>query len=798
MNSKLKKNLYLPGAFLTLILIFSLSSSIASAQNGECMQINLPRNNFLIGETFQAEISASASSILLEEISPSNLEIFRKEGGGDRRVEMPIRILKVSNDSYYAYFNIPAVQEGSHRLKVKTICRQQERIVGAETSVQFSLEKENLGSAYEKLAAQVYRGWGNTEENSLSILALRNSDSALAQQGVQNLLTNSKNSGECWPQASCRVKDTALALVALKESGAQTEKAKNWLLDAQNSLGIGEWNLIATSQDQTCALKINNQTENLQIRGGQIIKALSFAEDERYIISLECNQSLGSAKVTHTYLGKVVDFLLEQRNLTWSRELSNEKCFGSGYRTGCDFESSAYAYLALNAIGEERQETLEWMKGNRNDQITLHQAFLMLFTGEDYYRNWLVNNQALLGYWGEKSLAAAPEGGADALVTSLGISALKRGSGNGTISSRERAREWLLDNSQTLAMRDLAAALYFAFSPDEIREILAVSPAAVKVNSGKQFELLLENKGAKTIALSAKYISTTQQATIEKGRFQRLVFNATQEGNSFLTLAYSGIYNLPVFATKVVQGKEIVENTSLVLPSIKFVGEGNLSLYNNQTSAIRVKLVNTNSQAVNDITILLSSELYQVLKASPEKINLEPNGEAEITLSINEGKNLEAGTYSGEIKARNSITATLPVKIEILESGQKIEKKEKDCFDLGFQCCTEIKDGTERKEELDKTCPQTQPICAKECKTAKESESGGKISPIALIIVAIIIGSIILLLVLRAKGKSKPRELKDVISEIEERGAGHGTGPGARGAGKGEWSAGLGALGEGP
>ena len=144
-----------------------------------------------------------------------------------------------------------------------------------------------------------------------------------------------------------------------------------------------------------------------------------------------------------------------------------------------------------------------------------------------------------------------------------------------------------------------------------------------------------------------------------------------------------------------VQGKEIVENTSLVLPSIKFVGEGNLSLYNNQTSAIRIKLVNTNSWAVNDITILLSSELYQVLKASPEKINLEPNGEAEITLSINEGKNLEAGTYSGEIKARNSITATLPVKIEILESGQKIEKKEKDCFDLGFQCCTEIKDGTD-------------------------------------------------------------------------------------------------------
>jgi len=175
MEIKLKKSTseFFLISFLLFVPIILLSSA-ASAQSGsECMQINLPRNNFLIGETFQAEISASASSILLEEISPSDLEIFRKEGGGDRRVEMPIRILKISNDSYYAYFNIPTIQEGSYRLKVKTICRQQERIVGAETAVQFSLEKENLGSAYEKLASQVYRGWGNTEENSLSILALR-------------------------------------------------------------------------------------------------------------------------------------------------------------------------------------------------------------------------------------------------------------------------------------------------------------------------------------------------------------------------------------------------------------------------------------------------------------------------------------------------------------------------------------------------------------------------------------------------------------------------------------------------
>ena len=43
---------------------------------------------------------------------------------------------------------------------------------------------------------------------------------------------------------------------------------KNWLLDAQNSIEHGEWNLKTTSSvDKKCNLTINEDTEEIEIKG---------------------------------------------------------------------------------------------------------------------------------------------------------------------------------------------------------------------------------------------------------------------------------------------------------------------------------------------------------------------------------------------------------------------------------------------------------------------------------------------------------------------------------------------------
>ena len=119
--------------------------------------------------------------------------------------------------------------------------------------------QDDINKAYQWLKDKVADSWGNTEENAFSVLALQNFDSSLAAQGVQNLLDNSKD-GECWPSPSCRIKDTALATIALYEMGTDTSKPKTWLLDQQKLfLEEGNWflqlHILSGSNNGTCTVE---------------------------------------------------------------------------------------------------------------------------------------------------------------------------------------------------------------------------------------------------------------------------------------------------------------------------------------------------------------------------------------------------------------------------------------------------------------------------------------------------------------------------------------------------------------
>jgi hypothetical protein len=53
---------------------------------------------------------------------------------------------------------------------------------------------------------------------------------ALATGQCINEVQESASNGECWPSGSCDIRMTALAVLALSQSGRQTADAEEWLL----------------------------------------------------------------------------------------------------------------------------------------------------------------------------------------------------------------------------------------------------------------------------------------------------------------------------------------------------------------------------------------------------------------------------------------------------------------------------------------------------------------------------------------------------------------------------------------
>ena len=66
-------------------------------------------------------------------------------------------------------------------------------------SISIAFAQADTEKGFSYLSGKVKESWGNVEENALSILALKNFDNQLAQEGITNLQSQSNNNGECWP-----------------------------------------------------------------------------------------------------------------------------------------------------------------------------------------------------------------------------------------------------------------------------------------------------------------------------------------------------------------------------------------------------------------------------------------------------------------------------------------------------------------------------------------------------------------------------------------------------------------------
>ena len=157
---------------------------------------------------------------------------------------------------------------------------------------------------------------------------------------------------------------------------------------------------IVTGEAQTCNLSIgNNNTIQINLAPTANTFPLDFSSvinstnETQVTISDSCNAT--SREVVFTYENATKIF-----NVSNSFTLNSPGCFGSGLKSACDPESTAYALYAMNLDGfsvNDESEAISWLQNNVNsiDQV----AILYSLENDSSLLNQVLSSQNYDGAW---------------------------------------------------------------------------------------------------------------------------------------------------------------------------------------------------------------------------------------------------------------------------------------------------------------------------------------------------------------------------------------------------------------
>ncbi len=745
-----------------VILIFFMLLPIGEA----CFQVEISKSSYFPKETFQAEITGSFAKKLTQD----NLFLYKNK----TELFVPFSLEQLASNKYFVYFDLPESYD-AHSFAVKDVlCIENETLISKNVAQSFMIKKP-IYFAYSWLSSQV-GNWQNLsiEENALALLALKYKDTAA---GKTALLEKRNKEKDCWP-LTCDVKSTALASIAVSPDAT----AKNWLLLSQNSVTLSSgdvitWNLMINStKNTTCMLKINNKEREISVVEGITSFDIELPDDETIIITLNCTDI--GAEVISTYLGIVNKFPLKKEDNLLKITLSNEKCWGSSFRSSCNAESTAYALWALKELDIEDSEAVNWLL--KNAKTTKEKAFTYFFTQDAAVESWLLNNQAKEGYWKVKELALPDAPDIEATV----IASFALGERGEHAAAIEKAKSWLLEqyiDNKFGTIQQTAFVLYKIFPYEKIEPILSVSPAVIKSKANANFSIILKNKGILSVDILATTEYDTRNLTLSSGSTSKVTFSipSTSQVTTFssLEISYNSVVSeekklfkipLVIFPAAVEIEKEVnktaIEDKTLIQPNLAFIEEKiEKTLEAGEKTVLEASIKNPSAKLIENIKISYSYGLLPVLeKIEPYEIEkLLPGEEKKIYLTLNAEDSF--GLYSGLIEAQSeglsvSLQVTFDVKVE------EIEVEEKTCSELnGIICLKE-----EECEGNITASSDTDSCCLGVCKKKeKPPVSKKKLIGIALLVLAILAVAIFLLLKLRKKPKKEGME--EILGKIEEK-----------------------------
>ena len=259
---------------------------------------------------------------------------------------------------------------------------------------------------------------------------------------------------QCWPNTGCSIKTTSEAILALNNVGADTTNAQNWLLSETAVPTQILWYLEIVSNATTCNIQYSGSSYTVNINSDKTLSSSAGScltlSPSGYLlqVSPSCYSKNFSISCQNDFLtttlfqqsGSSTIYVSDQSSSAASggttTEAINSSCFSTG--TGCDYEGTLWASLALNSLGKDVSPYLPYLitMAGQNERF-LPEAFLYALTAKPQYETSLLSLQQSNEYW--------MESGDKYYDTALALYPLQQE----TQQQKTNAQNWLLGSQGT-------------------------------------------------------------------------------------------------------------------------------------------------------------------------------------------------------------------------------------------------------------------------------------------------------------------------------------------------------------
>ncbi|MBU2523497.1 MAG: hypothetical protein KKE23_04395 [Nanoarchaeota archaeon] len=280
-------------------------------------------------------------------------------------------------------------------------------------------ESVQVEKAYSYLISQVDGKWTSlsldSETASLALLAL-SYDDRIAEDGRIALLAKKHSTNACWPATSCKIKGTALAVLALSRLGEDVEESFDWLNSQQKAFSVSgiSWYLqmdseqptnctvtyettrqvtdnIGINKDRTYSmgssscLELSGDKYWLRIKSGCIDKVFSVSCDDASTVSLPYK------------LGTTL-YIQPQTSSVPATISINTLCLKDG--SSCTYEGTLWAAYTLMKNGRDYSQLLPYLIGEAaSNKKYLPDALLFSLSAKEDHAFALLSQQSRDGYW---------------------------------------------------------------------------------------------------------------------------------------------------------------------------------------------------------------------------------------------------------------------------------------------------------------------------------------------------------------------------------------------------------------
>lgn len=307
----------------------------------------------------------------------------------------------------------------------------------------------------------------SVEEQAFNVLAIGQCSSELKDK--------SKNE-ECWPSSGCRLRDTALSVLALNRAGKSTDKAETYLLNQNETPKDLMWYLeIDANEETTCKITYSTTEKTITIGEDKKIDknagtCLTLAQDNYWLkisescygtkFTISCDKNFLTTLLYKKKTGSTVyvSSQTESAPAEGSTEHQvNALCFKQD--ASCNYEGSLWTTLALAETGHDVSQFLPYLIAMEDEnEKYFPSAFLYMITAYDEYFTKIIEEQKE-DYW---KISSSPYNQfydtALALLALYGLDA----------EQAKNAKTYLLEVQGTNGcwnnnIRDTAFVLYAAF-----------------------------------------------------------------------------------------------------------------------------------------------------------------------------------------------------------------------------------------------------------------------------------------------------------------------------------------------